>query len=193
MPFADEIGSGVVVVDYRLEWPQEFELLAERLRSTLGSRALVVDHVGSTSVPGLQAKDCIDVQVRVESLDEGELVRLLSAIGFRYRPETWNRVEVSSGQECRKLVFAPPVGGRTCNIHLRLGDGPNARYALLFRDYLRADDAARAGWGAFKKRLAVSVPDLMDYGQIKAPATEVLMAGAERWAAETGWSPQSSS
>ncbi|WP_326695456.1 hypothetical protein [Streptomyces sp. NBC_01766] len=42
-------------------------------------------------------------------------------------------------------------------------------------------------WGAFKQRLAVSVPDLLENGQIKAPATEVLMAGAERWAAETGW------
>jgi dephospho-CoA kinase len=141
-------------------------------------------------VPGLQAKNCIDVQVRVESLDEEELVRLLSAIGFRCRPEPWNRVEVSSGQECRKLVFAPPVGGRTCNVHLRLDGGPNARYALLFRDYLRADDAARAGWGAFKKRLAVSVSDVFDYGQIKAPATEALMAGAERWARETNWSPR---
>ena len=70
---------------------------------------------------------------------------------------------------------------------MRLSGGPNARYALLFRDYLRADEVARNGWGAFKQRLAVSVPDLMDYGQIKAPATEVLMAGAERWAAETGW------
>jgi GrpB-like predicted nucleotidyltransferase (UPF0157 family) len=62
------------------------------------------------------------------------------------------------------------------------------RYALLFRDYLRADHAARAAWGAFKQRLATSVPDLMDYGQIKAPATEILMAGAERWAGETGCS-----
>jgi hypothetical protein len=61
--------------------------------------------------------------------------------------------------------------------------GPNPS-----RDYLRADDAARAGWGAFKQRLGASVPDLMNYGQIKVPATEVLMAGAERWAGDTGWS-----
>ncbi|GAA0954260.1 hypothetical protein GCM10009554_59690 [Kribbella koreensis] len=192
VPFADELGSGVVVVDYRSEWVTEFELIAEVLRSALGNRALVVEHVGSTSVPGLAAKDCIDVQVRVRSLDEDELVRLMSEVGFRCRPEAWNRVEVSSGVECRKLVFAPPVGGRTCNVHLRIGDGPNARYALLFRDYLRADDAARTGWGAFKKRLAMSASDLFDYGQIKAPATEVLMAGAERWALETNWSPHPS-
>ncbi|MET8743246.1 hypothetical protein [Streptomyces sp. NPDC004728] len=67
--------------------------------------------------------------------------------------------------------------------------GPNCRYALLSRDYLRADQAARLQWGAFKQRLARSVPDLLDYGQIKATATEILMIAAERWAAATGWQP----
>lgn len=150
--------------------------------------ALAIDHIGSTSVPGLPAKDCIDVQVRTDALDEEVLVPLLTGVGFRCRAEPWNRVEISSGQECRKLVFGPPVGGRSCNVHVRIGAGLNAWYALLFRDYLRADDVARAGWGAFKQRLAARVPELDYYGQIKAPATEVLMAGAERWAAEIGWS-----
>ncbi|WP_335983025.1 GrpB family protein [Streptomyces sp. CA2R106] len=101
-------------------------------------------------------------------------------------PGTWNRIEVSGGQRCRQLVFAPPVGARSWNVHLREGAGANARFALLFRDFLRADEGARRAWGAFKQRLALSVPDLADYGQIKAPATEVLMAAAERWAAATG-------
>ncbi|MEU0089601.1 GrpB family protein [Kribbella sp. NPDC006257] len=184
MPFPDEVSTGISVVDYRAEWPSEFEKIAEQLLSILG--ALVIDHVGSTSVPGLPAKDCIDVQIRVADLDEG---MPLAGLGFRLRPEPWNHVEVSSGQECQKLVFAPPVGARTCNVHVRLHSAPNARYALLFRDYLRADERARDGWGAFKQRLAVNVTDLMDYGQIKAPATEVLMAGAERWATATGWAP----
>lgn len=52
----------------------------------------------------------------------------------------------------------------------------------------RMKPPARRG-GAFKKRLAVSVPDLLDYGQIKAPATQLLMAAAERWAADCGWKP----
>jgi dephospho-CoA kinase len=143
--------------------------------------------VGSTSVPGLSAKDCIDIQVRMGSIDEVRDVGLFAAIGFRCRPEPWNRSEVSDGIRCRKLVFAPPIGARSCNIHLRESTGPNARYALLFRDYLRADEPARRAWGAFKQRLAVSVSDLMDYGQIKAPATDILMAAAERWAVDTGW------
>lgn len=187
MPFPDECAQ-VAVVEYRPQWPTEFELLAGMLRRALGGLALGVDHVGSTSVPGLPAKDCIDVQVRMRSIDEARDVSLLAVIGFRCRPEPWNRVEVSGARRCHKLVFAPPVGARSCNVHLREGAGPNARFALLFRDYLRADEGARRAWGAFKQRLALSVPDLSDYGQIKAPATEVLMAAAERWAAGTGWS-----
>jgi dephospho-CoA kinase len=58
---------------------------------------------------------------------------------------------------------------------------------MLFRDFLRADGRARDAWGAFEQRLAISVPDLLDYGQIKAPATDILMAAAERWATETVW------
>ena len=186
MPFPDE-RTQVAVVDYRPEWSMEFEQLAEQVHEALGDLPVAVDHVGSTSVPGLSAKDCIDMQVRMGSIDEVRDVGMFAAIGFRCRPEPWNRFEVSGGVRCRKLVFAPPIGVRSCNVHLRESTGPNARYALLFRDYLRADEPARRAWGAFKQRLAVSVPDLMDYGQIKAPATDILMAAAERWAVDTGW------
>jgi len=182
MPFPDE-PSLVVVVDYRPSWPAEYAALARRLRPVAGRAA--IDHVGSTSIPGMPAKDCIDVQVRVRSLDPGAL----SSIGFRLRPEPWNVEELSSGVRCPKLVFAPPPGERASNVHLRLFGGPNTRYALLFRDYLRNDSAAREAWGAFKRRLAASVPDLAGYGQIKAPATDVLMRAAERWAADTAWNP----
>ncbi|MGW0665987.1 GrpB family protein [Streptomyces sp. NPDC002746] len=189
MPFPDEHHQ-VAVIDYRPEWPGEFEQLTDHLGAALGDPVVGIDHVGSTSVPGLPAKDCIDVQVRMRTIDEARDGPLLAAIGFRCRPEPWNRVEVSSGHRCRKLVFAPPVDARSCNVHLRESTGPNARFALLFRDYLRGDEVARCAWGAFKQRLAHSVPNLMDYGQIKAPATDVLMAAAERWAADTGWSPK---
>ncbi|MBA0053787.1 GrpB family protein [Streptomyces sp. AJS327] len=179
----------VAVLDYQPRWVADFERLAGTLRDALGDQARAIDHVGSTAVPGLAAKDCVDAQVLVDDIEEDRQVALLAAIGFRCRPEPWNRTETSSGQECRKLVFAPPIGARRCNVHLRRLDGPNARFALLFRDYLRADGTARQGWGDFKKRLALSVPDLSDNGQIKAPATTVLMAAAERWATETGWRP----
>jgi hypothetical protein len=106
------------------------------LRAAPGGLPVAIDHVGSTSVPGLPAKDCIDVQVRMKAVDETGDVPLLAAVGLGCRPEPWNRFEVSGGQSCRKLVFAPPVGARSCNVHLRESGGPNARFALLFRDRL---------------------------------------------------------
>jgi GrpB-like predicted nucleotidyltransferase (UPF0157 family) len=186
MPFPDEPRQ-VAIVDYQPQWPADFDQLAAQLREAMGQAAVAIDHVGSTSVPGLPAKDCIDVQVRVTVVDETTAVRLLAPAGFRCRPELWNRSEISGGQFCRKLVFAPAAGARRCNVHLREAAAPSVRVALLFRDFLRADEPARSSWGAFKRRLAASVPDLLDYGQIKAPATEILMATAERWAASSGW------
>ncbi len=174
-------------MDYRSSWPAAFEALAARLRAALGEAALAVDHVGSTAVPGLAAKDCIDAQVRVAAMDEARIVPPLAALGFRLRPEPWNRIETSLGETSPKLVFAPAPGERAANVHIRLACGVGARFALLFRDYLAADAAARDAWSAFKRRLAQSAPDLLDYGQIKAPATEVLMIAAERWAREVGW------
>lgn len=73
----------MTVVEYRPQWPVEFESLAERLRDVLGAVAVAVDHVGSTSIPGLPAKDCIDVQVRTASIDEELIVRRLASLGFR--------------------------------------------------------------------------------------------------------------
>ncbi|MFD7161645.1 GrpB family protein [Kribbella sp. NPDC059898] len=168
MPFPDELGAGVTVVAYDPAWPGEFTTLAERIEAALGPRALTIDHIGSTSVPGLPAKNCIDAQVRVADLAP-DLIDLMESAGFRCRPEPWNRTEVSFGETCDKLVFAPPIGDRPTNIHLRRPHTPNTRFALLFRDYLRADREAREAWGTFKQRLAQSVPDLAHYGQIKAP------------------------
>jgi GrpB-like predicted nucleotidyltransferase (UPF0157 family) len=188
VPFADE-PSQVTILDYQPRWPAEFDRLAVQLGEALGELAVAIDHVGSTSVPGLAAKDCIDIQVRVLRVDEASVVPPLAAISFRCRPERWNRSEVSSGFTCRKLVFAPPAGTRICNVHVRENASPSTRYALLFRDYLRSNNAARQAWGGFKKRLAASVPDLLEYGQVKGPATGVLMQAAELWAAHTGWTP----
>jgi GrpB-like predicted nucleotidyltransferase (UPF0157 family) len=187
VPFPDE-HRRVALIDHRPDWAADFRALATTIRRALGADVAGIDHVGSTSVPGLPAKDCIDVQVRLSSFDELRVVTQLAEIGFRRRREPWNRSEVTAGKAYRKLVFAPPVDARPCNVHVRENGGGNARYAVLFRDFLRADEEARQAWGAFKQRLAVNVPDLLDYGQIKAPATDILMSAAERWATDVGWS-----
>lgn len=186
MPFPDErFSHGVVVEPYRESWAAEGEALAHHLR-TLLPFVVEVQHIGSTAVPGLAAKDCLDVQVQVERLDE-RVGQILEAQGYRRRPEPWNSEETSYGVTYRKQVFAPPAGGRSVNIHVREQGGGNVRYALLFRDYLRADAEAAGSWGRFKIRLAETVSELADYGQIKAPAQEILLGAAEMWATNRDW------
>jgi dephospho-CoA kinase len=124
--------------------------------------------------------------VQVAELDD-DVAAALAARGFRARPEPWNHDEVTDGVSHPKLVFAGPAGERRVNVHVRIAGGLNVRYALLFRDFLRADDDARATWGAFKSRLAETVTDIYDYRQIKASVQPLLMERAERWATETHW------
>ena len=191
MPFPDEpFSQRVEVVPYRAAWADEGALIVSKLRDLLPG-AVSVQHIGSTSVPGLAAKDCLDLMVQVRDLDNG-VAAVLERQGYRRRLEAWNQQEVSFGTLCHKQVFAPAPGGRPCNIHVRVRGAPNVRYALLFRDYLTADGQAASAWGQFKTRLAQSVTDLADYGQIKAPAQEILMQSAERWARDQGWQLQSS-
>ncbi len=186
MPFPDEKSSRTVeVVPHRPQWAAEGQQMVAELAQMLPD-ALAVDHIGSTAVPGLSAKDCIDLMVRVDSLAATDLGPLTAA-GYRERPEGWNRVEALGGSTHPKRVFAPPVGGRSTNIHVRETGAPTARYSLLFRDFLRSNDDHRDIWGRLKTRLAEEHLDIYAYGQVKAAAQPLLMALAEQWADETGW------
>ena len=188
MPFSDEpFASRVEVVAYQGRWAREGADLVDRLRQLLPS-ATAVDHIGSTAVPGLCAKDCLDAMVRVTALTPGDLIPLLDA-GFRERPEEWNRAETMDEVTYPKRVFAPPIGGRSVNVHVREAGSATARYALLFRDYLRADQDSRDSWGQFKTLIAKSEADIYAYGQIKATVQPLLMTLADRWAVDSGWRP----
>jgi len=177
------------VVAYDRRWPADFALLARRLHKALGPLAVGTDHVGSTSVPGLAAKDCIDVQVEVTALDEEVIAGCLGGIGFRLRPEPWNRFEPTPAGPCPKLVFAPPAGERASNIHVMPAGSEAARRKLLFRDFLRENDTARDAWSDFKQRLATMAADIYQYGQAKAGPTQILLIAAESWARQTQWAP----
>jgi len=177
------------VVAYDRRWPGDFAVLAGRIQDALGPAAVRVSHVGSTSVPGLAAKDCIDVQVEARALDEDLITGGFNGIGFRLRPEPWNRAEPTPGGPCPKLVFAPSPGERPSNIHVVAAGSAAARPKLLFRDFLRANDTARDAWGGFKQRLAVMAVDIYQYGQAKAGPTEILLIAAESWAGQTQWTP----
>jgi GrpB-like predicted nucleotidyltransferase (UPF0157 family) len=173
-------------------WAQEFAALAARLRACLGALALRIDHIGSTSVPGLDAKDIIDVQVTVAELDVDRLVPAFALAGFDHRPDNPgdHRPPGAEGpdQDWAKLFFAERTG-RPTNVHVRVMGRPNQRYALLFRDYLRAHPAAAAAYAELKRRLAVLGISRGVYADVKDPACDIIMAAAQDWAGAAAWQP----
>jgi GrpB-like predicted nucleotidyltransferase (UPF0157 family) len=185
--FSDDGASHATVVSYDPAWPNEFDALASRIKDALGPLALSIDHIGSTAIPGLVAKDCIDIQVRVDHINEEMVVPLFDAIGFRKRPEMSNRFEITGGRPSPTLVFAPPVDERPSHVHVRAAKSDVARRDLLLRDFLRADETARLAWNAFKRRLTQTAVDVYEYDQLKAAATDVAMIAAEYWALQADW------
>ena len=182
----------VVLVEPRPEWAAEFVELAALLHDALGGVALRIDHIGSTSVPGLLAKDVLDVQVIVnellpldELLPEGFLARLGGVVVADHVPDGWK----GPASAWDKRLYARLDGpAPPAHVHVRVRGGANERYALLFRDYLRANDAARDRWAAVKARVAAETGDRDAYAVAKDALTDQLMADAERWAEASGWS-----
>jgi GrpB-like predicted nucleotidyltransferase (UPF0157 family) len=181
------------IVPYDANWPREFEANAADIRWALGPLALRIDHIGSTAVPGLAAKDVIDMQVSVAALDpEAALVEPLRAVGFV--PHTIDRDHRPPGRDGppadwakRLLVEAP--GHRRLNLHVRVDGRPNQRYPLLFRDYLRAHTEAATSYATLKHRLAELSLETGIYADIKDPVIDLIMVAAEEWAARTDWHP----
>jgi GrpB-like predicted nucleotidyltransferase (UPF0157 family) len=173
-------------------WPDEFRRMAHDLRAGLGDLALRIDHIGSTSVPGLSAKNVIDVQVTVATLDPDRLAPAFERAGFLGWPDNPARDHRPAGaqgpdQDWAKLFFSPAPGRRAANVHVRVQGRPNQRYALLFRDYMRAHPAAAAAYAELKRRLAALNIDVRVYADVKDPACDIIMAAAEDWCAQTGW------
>ncbi len=181
------------IVPYDPEWPRQFDAIAIDIRRVLGRLARRIDHIGSTAVPGLAAKDVIDVQVSVAALEpEGALVAPLRAAGFV--PHPIDRDHRPPGRDgavadwAKRLMVEAP-GQRRLNLHLRVDGRPNQRYPLLFRDYLRAHTEAATSYATLKRRLAELSLDTGVYADIKDPVTDLIMVAAEEWAARTGWRP----
>lgn len=190
MPFPDETSpTGVHVHEYQDRWADEASNLRAQLRDLVPD-AVAVEHIGSTSIAGMSAKDCLDMMIVVADLDATSAATSLPDSGYRRRPEPWNQQEpAADGEMWPKFVFAPPVGGRSVNIHVRLAHAPTTRRALLFRDFLRANPAQSHNWARFKIAAAAAANDLFEYGAIKDPAWLLLMELAEHWAARAGWAP----
>ncbi|RVU43781.1 GrpB family protein [Rubrivivax rivuli] len=187
--------AALQIVEHRAAWAGEFEALRQRLQAALGPLALRIDHIGSTAVPGLCAKDVIDVQVTVATLDgeAGAAVATgLQAAGFVLHAGA-TADHVPPGAEAhpaawRKQLFKNPPELRRAHIHVRVRGAANQRYALLCRDFLRAHPPTAQAYGELKRRLAAALADPAAYPEVKDPAVDLVVLAAEAWAAQRGWS-----
>lgn len=183
----------IVIVPYQIDWPGRFRAVGASLRQALGPLALRIDHIGSTSVPGLAAKNIIDIQVSVNAFTS-DIEQRLSDSGYRRLPQiTRDHLPpgmVDEPDQWAKWFFTQPTDPRQVNLHVRVAGRVNQRYPLLFRDYLRATPAAAAAYGQVKIALAARHAEDADaYYDIKDPVCDIIMAGAERWARTNSWKP----
>jgi GrpB-like predicted nucleotidyltransferase (UPF0157 family) len=172
----------IIVVGYDANWPEQFQAIGTRVRSALGSAALRIDHVGSTAVPGLDAKPIIDVQVSVTSLTPDAPFRApLESLGFELEPENPDRT---------KRYFRSPPKMPATHLHVRPAGAFDEQLNLLFRDYLRshpetAREYARTKW-ALAERFRNDRPG---YVRAKEPTVWSILVAAHDWAQASGWFP----
>jgi GrpB-like predicted nucleotidyltransferase (UPF0157 family) len=185
----------ISIIEYRTEWPLEFRQVGRLLRTALGDLAVRIDHIGSTSVPGLCAKDILDIQVSVRALTL-DVAGKVSELGFRAPPGVWvdHRPPGAIGpdEDWQKMLFSEPVNERRVNLHVRVIDRPNQRYPLLFRDYLIAYPQAAAAYGELKRRLAAGLRNSSDYPVVKDPAVDLIYLAASSWGKLVAWEPNES-
>jgi GrpB-like predicted nucleotidyltransferase (UPF0157 family) len=137
--------TGIEIADPDPAWPRRYDDLARRIREVLGWRVLQLEHVGSTSVPGLPAKPIIDIDLTVADPDrEQDYVPALEAIGFllSIREPWW--------YGHRALRSDEPA----CNLHVFGFDSPEPVRHRIFRDWLRGNPGERDRYAAAKRQAA---------------------------------------
>lgn len=210
LPFAHNLDEGQIaraparLVPAEPTWPDQAVRIVNRLKTACGHRALRVDHIGSTAVTGLPAKDVIDIQITVESLAVAEqLAEPLLSAGYprlNHITEDVAKTDARSSIErydhsddkalwC-KIIHASADPGRPTNVHIRVEGWPNQQFALLFVDWLAANPDARADYLSVKQAAGKRADsDTASYADAKEPWILDAYRRAWDWADSTGWRP----
>ena len=157
--------SELVLSEYQDTWPQQFLRVAEQLRASVPVPGAVLEHIGSTSVPGLCAKPVLDVLLGVSSLGEVDAwLPALGSAGFVYRPE----YEVAIPD--RRYFVRPEDQTVRVHLHAVVLGGLLWRQHLHFRDALREQPLLREQYATLKRVLAIAhAADKTAYTEAKAP------------------------
>ena len=163
----------IAVVPYSDAWPATFETLRARVEDALGAAGRRIEHVGSTSVPGLPAKPIIDIDVVIEREDQlEEVIDRLAAIGYVF--------EGDKGVTGR-YAFASPSGSPDHHLYVCAEGSSELQRHLLFRDYLRRHPEEAAAYGELKQQLARRNPaDRAAYTDAKGDWIERVLRLAHR-------------
>jgi dephospho-CoA kinase len=200
VPFEHNVRHGIraersddlVLSPHDPTWPAQAQRLLERLRRAFRDTLVSADHIGSTAVAGLVAKDVIDLQVGVGELrdaDDPALLDRLARAGFP-RPDDAPRADnAKDGGAWPKRFHGAADPGRPVHLHVREVGSPGWRWALLFRDWLRADPVACGEYAAEKARLAATGVGVSAYAEAKEPWFDGIHERAEKWAEQSGWEP----
>jgi len=165
-----QISGKIVLVDYDPAWPLQFIRENERIKSTLGAKALSIEHVGSTSVPGLPAKPVIDILLVVErSADERSYLPALEAAGYvlGIREPEWHEHRMFKGPDTN------------INLHVFGKGDEEIERTLMFRDWLSENLADRDFYLRAKRELAEKDwKFVQNYADAKSKVVESMIAGA---------------
>ena len=156
--------TAVVVVDYDLGWPAVFETLRSSIWSVVADVASSIEHVGSTSVPGLAAKPVIDMDIVVPRQHLTTAIARLTTLGYEHQGDL--------GIPERE-AFRRPLGSPLHHLYLCPMGSPALANHIAVRDYLRTNPSAVKAYGDLKKRLAIQYSQDID-GYIEAK-TEFLV------------------
>lgn len=172
------VNGRVAIVSHDPKWPYLFQQEADRIRHALGDRVRLIEHVGSTAVPDLDAKPCIDVQMAVpEPDDRSTYLPALEEIGYvLFAPSTdWHDHPILKGTRVN------------VNLHVFCEGSAGLDSMRLFRDFLIADAQARERYAVVKRELGERRWDqIRDYVRAKAGIITELLAQARKWKAERG-------
>jgi GrpB-like predicted nucleotidyltransferase (UPF0157 family) len=162
----------VTVVDYDSAWPERFEALREEYALAMAAAGVpvgAIEHVGSTSVPGLAAKPVIDCDIVVAVTDVEAASAVLAGLGFTPLGELGIP---------RRWAFREPARLAGTNTYVIVEGSLSLRNHLCVRDTLRGSAALRAEYAAVKKRVAATAADIDQYGRGKnAMVQRILAAG----------------
>jgi GrpB-like predicted nucleotidyltransferase (UPF0157 family) len=172
-----EHNATIYLAEYDPQWPRLFEREAERIRGALGPKALQIDHVGSTSVPGLAAKPVVDIVLVVaDTRDEDAYVPALEAAGYvlRIREPDWHEHRLCNGPDTR------------INLHVFSDGCVEIPRMLAFRDWLRTNEDDRDHYLSAKRELATREwKYVQNYADAKSTVIEEILmraGSAESWA-----------